>query len=127
MPDEQTPDPSLKTSATTQAFAILLVLFTLTVILSVLGGRTGDDPTPDPGQSQSTGTRIDVNSADTASLSLLPGIGPGIAKHIITARAEGVVFRDADDLEAVPYIGPKLIARVEPWLIYNPPPGIIDQ
>ena len=51
--------------------------------------------------------RIDPNKADAAMLQLLPGGGPGIADHIIAAREAGVVFDNADDLQAVKFIGPK--------------------
>lgn len=60
--------------------------------------------------------RIDVNTADAATLQLLPGIGPGIAQHILTHRDRHGPFRRAADLEQVPHIGPRTRARMEPWI-----------
>jgi competence protein ComEA len=45
--------------------------------------------------------RIDVNTADAATLETLPGVGPATAKAIIAARP----FSSVDDLERVPGIG----------------------
>ena len=63
--------------------------------------------------------RIDPNKADAATLQLLPGVGPGIADHILAAREGGVVFDHADDLQAVKFIGPSLVGRVRPWTVYG--------
>ncbi len=51
--------------------------------------------------------RVNVNTADAATLELLPGIGPGIAQHVLDYRADGGRFHKPADLERVPYIGPR--------------------
>ncbi len=103
----------------TQAYAALLALLLTVVLIGTVAhphARTGEAARAGY---ESTGLRIDVNTADAAALTLLPGIGPGIADHIIEARQGGAVFRSADDLQAVKFIGPKLIARVGPWVTFN--------
>ena len=45
--------------------------------------------------------RIDVNTADAATLETLPGVGPATAQAIIASRP----FSSVDDLERVPGIG----------------------
>jgi competence ComEA-like helix-hairpin-helix protein len=54
--------------------------------------------------------RIDVNSAGVAELSVLPGIGPGLAKRIVAHRNEHGPFRSIDDLSDVGGIGPRIVA-----------------
>lgn len=102
-------------SESTQAFAGLLGIFFLVVLLlSVSGPSDGGG-----GAVRSTGMRVDPNTTDASTLELLPGVGPGIADHIITARESGVVFHSAEDLEAVRFIGPGLVERVRPWTEYG--------
>ncbi len=102
-------------SASTQAFAVLLgVLFGVVVFVAV------SRPSDVQGLAvRSTGTRVDPNTADAATLELLPGVGPGIAEHIIEAREAGRVFHHADELQAVKFIGPGLAQRVGPWTVYH--------
>ena len=107
--------------ASNQAFVGLLVLFTLVVMAGAFG-QSHVQPVPVGQTKLETGTRIDVNTADAASLSLLPGIGPGIAQHIIDARESGMTFRNAEDLDTVKFIGQRLISRVEPWVMFSRKP-----
>lgn len=53
--------------------------------------------------------RIDLNTADQASLEALPRIGPALAERIIAWREENGGFQSVDDLLAVPGIGEKLL------------------
>lgn len=108
-------------SATSSAFAALLGAFLVIVVLWSITHPQLQWVTADLG-SQPTGTRIDVNQADAATLTLLPGVGPGIADHILAARQAGAVFHGAVELEAVKFIGPTLIRRIEPWIRYAPVP-----
>jgi hypothetical protein len=104
--------------ASTQAFVGLLGLY-LALVLSAAVGRWGAPGIPGPSTSKlSTGMRVDPNTADAATLELLPGVGPGIAEHIVEAREGGMVFRDAQDLKRVKFIGPSLVQRVGPWTVY---------
>jgi len=61
------------------------------------------------------GLRLDVNRADAASLTALPGIGPVRAQALVAARAQGA-FCSAEDLERVRGIGPVTAARLAPHL-----------
>lgn len=106
-------------TASTQAYAALLALFLVAVLIGTVTHPRGHTQESVHVRTESTGLRIDVNTADAATLSLLPGVGPGIAEHIVQARQGGTVFRSTDDLEAVKHIGPKLIARVGPWVAFN--------
>lgn len=106
-------------TAITQAFAGLLGVFFLIVACFAVS-RPSDVSGDGAGRAaRSTGMRVDPNTADAATLALLPGVGPGIADHIIAAREAGVVFDHADDLQAVKFIGPSLVQRVGPWTAYG--------
>lgn len=77
--------------------------------------------------------RIDPNTASRDELMLLPGIGPKLAEAIVSHResaARRPAFRTAQDLEAVPRIGPKTIERLRPYLCFDsdsePRRGSID-
>jgi competence protein ComEA len=65
------------------------------------------------------GLRLDPNTADPASLEVLPGIGRRRAEAIAAARCERR-FASARDLERVPGIGPRTGASLEPWLAVDP-------
>ena len=55
------------------------------------------------------GTLVDVNTADTAELKKVPGIGSGIAKAIVSYRERLGGFYSVEQLEGVDYITPVLL------------------
>jgi pimeloyl-ACP methyl ester carboxylesterase len=61
---------------------------------------------------------IDPNTCPADSLCLLPGIGPALAERLLAARAAGVHFARARDLQAVRGIGPRTIERLAPYLVF---------
>jgi hypothetical protein len=66
--------------------------------------------------------RIDPNRASRAELMALPGVGPVLADSIIAYRASSArqpAYCSADDLDAVPRIGPKTVARLRPFLKFD--------
>ena len=72
------------------------------------------------------GGRIDLNAASPGLLETLPGIGPAKARAIASTRAERA-FERVTDLERVPGIGPKTVARLAPWLEVATPSAAQDQ
>lgn len=105
--------------ATIQAFAGLLAVFAVIVAINVAWQQWGGGPVDEQAGPIRTGLRIDVNTADAADLTLLPGIGPGIAQHILDARAQGAVFHNSDELQTVRFVGPSVAERIEPWVAYQ--------
>lgn len=69
--------------------------------------------------------RINVNTADSATLSMVPGIGPTLAKRIVEvrqARPDGQ-FHSFEELTEVRGIGDKVLARLRPYLTLDGVPG----
>ncbi len=61
-------------------------------------------------------TPLPINTCSVDSLTLLPGVGPVLAGRIQDVRAEGQIFRNAEDLRLVKGIGPTLSARLAPLI-----------
>jgi competence protein ComEA len=59
---------------------------------------------------------VDLNTADWPELSQLPGIGETLARRIVASREQDGPFPDHSSLLRVNGIGPKKLARVEPYL-----------
>ena len=67
--------------------------------------------------------QVDPNIATPQELARLPHIGDTLAQKIVDYRearapnsADGIVFRQPGDLDAVPGIGPKLVEQMTPFL-----------
>ncbi len=65
--------------------------------------------------------KLDPNTASAEELALLPHIGPQLAQNVVAYRAAAArqpAFRTADDLDAVPRIGPMTVAALRPHLLF---------
>lgn len=60
------------------------------------------------------GERMDVNTSSALQLERLPRVGPKLAAAIAEHRAANGPFRTLEDLDAVPGIGPAMLASLEP-------------
>jgi competence protein ComEA len=67
------------------------------------------------------GLALDLNTATAEDLDALPGIGPVLAKRIVDYRAAHGPFKKIDDLEQVSGIGPKKLEKIKPFLIISEP------
>jgi competence protein ComEA len=64
---------------------------------------------------------ININSADSTTLELLPGIGPAIAGRIIAYREEFGLFREIEDIQNVAGIGPVIFNKIKDLItVINP-------
>ena len=59
---------------------------------------------------------VNVNTADEATLQLLPRVGPAVAKRIVEYREENGKFAEATDLMQVRGIGEKTFELLEPYV-----------
>jgi len=62
---------------------------------------------------------ININSATAQQLEALPGIGPSLAAKIVDDRSRNGRFRTLADLDRVPGIGPKLLERMRPLVAFD--------
>jgi competence protein ComEA len=62
---------------------------------------------------------IDINQADAQELQKLPGIGPKLAQRILDERAKSP-FQSVEDLRRVSGIGPKILERLRPYVKVAP-------
>lgn len=63
-------------------------------------------------QGASASSCVDIRTADAAAFETLDGIGPKLAQRIISFRESSGPFESVEDLDAVPGIGPALLARL---------------
>lgn len=68
------------------------------------------------------GEGLDPNGASALELTVLPGIGPARAEAIVAHRTRSP-FCHPTDLERVPGLGPRTVARLSDWLAIEPGPG----
>jgi competence protein ComEA len=59
---------------------------------------------------------VNINSASSEQLQLLPGVGPSVAERVIAFRKENGQFKAAEDLLLVPGIGEKSFALIKPHI-----------
>ena len=60
--------------------------------------------------------RVDINSAEVAELTKLPGIGEQVAKRIVEYRKQNGPFAKAEELMNVRGIGEKSFLKLQPYL-----------
>jgi competence protein ComEA len=82
--------------------------------------KPGEAPPPaPPGPSGSaggpiaTGGPVNLNTATTAALEELPGVGPVLAQRIVDWRTEHARFASVDELAEVSGIGEKMFAQLQ--------------
>lgn len=60
--------------------------------------------------------RVDVNIADAATLSRLPGLDVGSARRIVDARTAYGSFESLEELAALAPLRPSVLATLRPWV-----------
>ena len=69
------------------------------------------------------GLALNLNTATAEDLEALPGIGPVMAQRLVQFRQTHGPFKDVEDLLAVSGIGEKKLARLKPYLVVLSPEG----
>jgi competence protein ComEA len=67
------------------------------------------------------GRPVDLNRASAEDLAAVPGIGPGLAAEVVREREERGPFRSPDSLLRVRGIGPVRVERARPWIRASSP------
>jgi hypothetical protein len=112
-----------------QRLGLGILLTLLVVVLTVLWvrrpARLGEPVTVIHGVPTYLPQLIDPNTATQGELARIPHIGDVLAQRIIQYRearkgqtADGIVFRQVGDLDAVPGIGPKLVEQLTPYFCF---------
>lgn len=78
-----------------------------------------EKPKPPKGRKAPWTGQIALNSASSAELEQLPGIGPALAKRILEERARQGRFATPEDLLAVKGIGEKKLKTILEFLIFD--------
>ena len=66
---------------------------------------------------------IDINRADWAEFTVLPGVGETLARRIVETRDTGGEFADIEELRRVRGIGPRTLDEIRPYLRPVPQAG----
>jgi competence ComEA-like helix-hairpin-helix protein len=66
---------------------------------------------------------ININSASSAELQMVPGIGPATAQKILQTRKAYGSFKDVNDLLAIRGIGQKRLDKMRKYLVVSKPPA----
>jgi competence protein ComEA len=110
-----------------------LVYRLLTEFLQPVSVRLDDQPDPDPlppvpeppppstlalspAPRDAKPQRVNINEADVATLTTLPGVGPALAERVVAYREEAGPFKSSADLTNVSGIGTVLEQRLRPLL-----------
>jgi competence ComEA-like helix-hairpin-helix protein len=64
---------------------------------------------------------VNLNTASSAELQQVPGIGPATAEKILQARKSYGKFKTVNDLEAIRGIGPKRLDKMRKYLTVGAP------
>src|ERR1700719_4732758 len=64
---------------------------------------------------------VNINTADSVQLQLVPGIGPSTAKKILQMRKSYCAFKSVNDLMAIRGLGPKRLEKMRKYLTVGKP------
>jgi len=94
------------------AIALVFVL-----ALASVAAAPGSVAAPVPARSAASEARpVDLNTADSAALESIPGIGKSLSQRIVAFREKNGPFATVDDLLKVQGVGEKSIQKLRPYL-----------
>jgi len=68
----------------------------------------------------STIVRVNINTAGTAELDSIPGIGPALAQRIVDYRVQNGLFSTPEEIQQVAGIGPKTFEKMVLYITVGP-------
>lgn len=98
-------------SIATIGLLLLVMGFAAVVVTGMNRPTRRDTITPAP-----LGHRININTADAPTLTLLRGIGPRLANAVVDHRHASGPFETVDALDDVKGIGPRTLATIRDYL-----------
>jgi competence protein ComEA len=83
--------------------------------------RQGEEnpPVQPPAGQPATGSKVNINTADTTALETLPGIGPSLAQRIVDHRQANGPFGRIEDIMEVSGIGPATFDKIKELITTN--------
>lgn len=84
---------------------------------SKIGTKTLRASEVDGGNTLSVIYPININTADEATLQLLPGIGPAYSKRMVNYRKETGSFTSIEEITKIKGIGPKTLEKLRPIVV----------
>ncbi|MDF3029576.1 MAG: competence protein ComEA [Moraxellaceae bacterium] len=94
-------------------------LFALTLPLAHAAEPAEAAPAKPAAATVPAAARINVNTADVLTLTGLKGVGEKKAQAIISYRKQNGPFNSLEQLEAVPGIGPSIIAKNKNLIVFR--------
>ena len=79
------------------------------------GEAVADSQPAQGGALLTVGGKLDLNRASADELTLIPGVGPVLAKALIRARGESGAFRTWDEVSSVRGVGPTKLRSLQRW------------
>ena len=116
--DERPLRPAGPTRSEAAAAAVMLAAIVLPSALQIALRRAPAPPAIERAEEHRYDLKIDVNVCNRLELEHLPGIGPKLAERIIASRQDHGPFAAPRDLMRVKGIGPKLLAKMAPYLAF---------
>ena len=95
---------------------VLAVAAALTLVAFAAPPHAGA-PASTRAAAQDAGRPVDINTASSADLEAVPGIGKSLAQRILAFREKNGAFGSVDDLLKVQGIGEKSLEKLRPYLI----------
>ncbi len=120
MPDDATrevlPLKMVTAISSPQFVGWFMLLFVVGILIT---GRFLWTRTTPPSEAVVARYVVDINQAEEAELLNLPEIGPSLAAKILRRRDELGEFRNIEDLNSVPGIGPQTLKQLAPYLEFT--------
>jgi competence protein ComEA len=95
------------------------IVTALVLVLAFAGAAVTSTPAAPPAAPKAGASEarpIDINTADSAALESVPGLGKSLSQRILAFREKNGPFQSVDDLLKVQGIGEKSIQKLRPYL-----------